>query len=100
VVNPAYRRRGVARQLLEHVEKVANDNGKYLLVSGSFVPKWHESSLTCTKMLDVPVGTIAEQCKMYEKAGYIEVGTIPNFSISPRGGSLVDEKFFFKDLRK
>lgn len=50
-------------------------------------------------MLDVPVGSPAEKNKMYEQAGYIEIGTIPSFSISPKDGSLVDEKFFYKDLR-
>lgn len=50
-------------------------------------------------MLDTPVGAPAEQSKMYEKAGYLEVGVIPAFGISPKDGSLVDEKFFYKDLR-
>lgn len=50
-------------------------------------------------MLDVPVGSPAEQSRMYEQAGYVEVGTIPRFSIDPKDGSLVDEKFFYKDLR-
>lgn len=58
-----------------------------------FIANYH------SKMLDTPVGAPAEQSKMYEKAGYREVGVIPAFGISPKDGSLVDEKFFYKDLR-
>ena len=50
-------------------------------------------------MLDTPVDLPAEQSKIFEKAGYIEIGIIPNFSISPKDGALIAEKFFYKDFR-
>lgn len=48
-------------------------------------------------MLDTTVGLPAE--KVYPKLGYTELGVVPNYGISPADGSLVDEKWFYKDLR-
>jgi len=48
-------------------------------------------------MLDTVVGTPAEH--FYIKAGYIELGVVPKYAINPRDGRLVDDKFFYKDLR-
>ena len=48
-------------------------------------------------MLDTTIGLPAEQ--VYPKLGYIEWGVIPKYGISPANGRLVDEKFFYKDLR-
>lgn len=33
------------------------------------------------------------------KLGYKEFGVLPKYGISPRDGSLVDERFYYKDLR-
>ena len=48
-------------------------------------------------MLDTMVGLPAEH--VYPRLGYIEVGVIPKFGISPKDGTLRDEIFFYKDLR-
>ena len=48
-------------------------------------------------MLDTTIGLPAEH--VYPKLGYTEWGVIPKYGISPADGSLVDEKFFYKDLR-
>jgi hypothetical protein len=49
-------------------------------------------------MLDTVIGSEAEL--VYRRLGYNEVGRIPRYGISPRDGSLVDEIFYYKDLRK
>lgn len=46
-------------------------------------------------MLDTETGTVAEH--LYRKLGYVEVGKIPEFAISP-GGGLKSETFFYKQL--
>lgn len=49
-------------------------------------------------MLDTKVGSVAE--KMYPRLGYTEVGVVPKYGIDPSSGELVDEKWFYKDLRE
>jgi hypothetical protein len=49
-------------------------------------------------MLDTVIGSEAEL--VYPRLGYKEVGRIPRYGISPQDGRLVDEIFFYKDLRK
>lgn len=50
-------------------------------------------------MLDTTIGTAAEH--VYPKWGYIEWGVIPKYGINPADGkTLVDERFFYKDLRE
>jgi hypothetical protein len=34
------------------------------------------------------------------KMGYKEIGVVPNYGFSPKDGKLVDEMFFYKDLRR
>lgn len=46
-------------------------------------------------MIDTEVGTPAES--FYRSLNFQEVGKIPNYGISPKGG-LRDEIFFYKDL--
>lgn len=46
-------------------------------------------------MLDTETGSPAEE--MYRKLGYIELGTIPKYGISPTG-ELKDGTFFYKQL--
>ncbi len=48
-------------------------------------------------MLDTTVGLPAEN--VYPKLGWTLIGVVPKYGISPKDGSLVDEKFFYKDLR-
>jgi hypothetical protein len=49
-------------------------------------------------MLDTTVGTPAEH--MYPKLGYMALGVIPQYGLDPRDRHLVDEVFYWKDLRK
>lgn len=46
-------------------------------------------------MLDTETGSVAEE--VYRKFGYIELGKVPNYSISPGGGQKT-ETFFYKHL--
>ncbi|KAF4624524.1 hypothetical protein G7Y89_g13648 [Cudoniella acicularis] len=48
-------------------------------------------------MLDTEVGSPAEL--VYPKLGYIEIGIVPAYEISPLDGSLKDGRLFYKDLR-
>ena len=49
------------------------------------------------KILDTTIGTPAEQ--LYPKLGYKYLGVIPKYGIGPKTGNLVDEIFYYKDLR-
>ncbi|KAI1608158.1 acyl-CoA N-acyltransferase [Exophiala viscosa] len=80
LVSPLHRRRGVARALMTKLEDVALQNGRWNL------------------MLDTIVGTEAEG--VYPKLGYTRFGVVEEYGYSPRDGSLVDEVWFWKDLRK
>ncbi|KAF2859316.1 acyl-CoA N-acyltransferase [Piedraia hortae CBS 480.64] len=74
-----HRQKGVGRRLMERLEVEAKERGKWLLI------------------LDTVVGPAAE--KVYRRLEYIEWGLLPNFSINPRDGTLMDERWFYKDLR-
>ncbi|KAJ6589231.1 acyl-CoA N-acyltransferase [Mycena capillaripes] len=78
LVSPNFRRRGLARKLLEKLEKEAKIHGQTLL------------------MLDTETGSPAEM--VYPKLGYIQLGTIPKYGVSPVDGSLMAETFFWKQL--
>ncbi|KAL1310901.1 hypothetical protein AAFC00_001130 [Neodothiora populina] len=79
LVDPRFRRMGVAKQLMHKLEEVAIAQRRHLLV------------------LDTEVGSPAEA--VYPRLGYTAVGTIPRYGISPKDGRLVDEIWFYKDLR-
>ncbi|KAK3068135.1 hypothetical protein LTR53_014525 [Teratosphaeriaceae sp. CCFEE 6253] len=86
MVSPKYRYRGVARWVMAKLEEVAREQGRWMLV------------------LDTTIGSGAES--MYPRLGYIEIGTIPvsrvtptKYGIHPHTRQLVDEMFFYKDLR-
>lgn len=49
-------------------------------------------------MLDTKVGSDAEN--VYPRLGYKELGVVPNYGIDPHTGELVDERFFYMDLRE
>ena len=49
-------------------------------------------------MLDTTIGLPADD--VYPKLGWTAYGVIPKYGISPRDGkTLVDERFYYKDLR-
>ncbi|KAK6434897.1 hypothetical protein LTR95_008924 [Oleoguttula sp. CCFEE 5521] len=79
IVSPHHRRRGIARALMERLEAIARENGRWLV------------------MLDTKAGSTAEQ--LYPRMGYNRIGTIPSYGFDPHDGSLVDEVFYYKDLR-
>ncbi|TDZ22680.1 Acetyltransferase [Colletotrichum sidae] len=79
LVSPKFRRRGGARMLMSALEGESIRRGRTLL------------------MLDTEAGSPAED--VFRKFGYIEVGRIPNFGVSPAvPRQLKDEVFFYKQL--
>jgi len=48
-------------------------------------------------MLDTTVGTAAEE--MYPRLGWERLGVVLDYGISAQDGRLLDEVFFWKDLR-
>ncbi|KAF6813721.1 Acetyltransferase [Colletotrichum musicola] len=80
LVSPKFRGRGGARMLMSALEGESIRRGRTLL------------------MLDTEAGSVAEM--MYRKFGYVEVGRIPNYGISPAvPRQLKDEVFFYKHLQ-
>ena len=80
-VSPFHRRKHIATDLMTALEQRASTRGRWSL------------------MLDTTVGSVAEQ--MYPKFGYETLGVVREYSISPKDGeTLLDEVFFWKDLRK
>ncbi len=77
LVHRRARRRGLGAALLEAAEETARDCGKTLLV------------------LDTNTGSDAE--RLYARMGWIRVGTIPGYSVQPRGG-LRATTLFYKTL--
>jgi len=77
-VSPKCRRRGYGRRLMAALEMQAVGRGKTLL------------------MVDTEVGSPAEE--FYKSLDFQVVGKIPKYGISPAGGPLRDETFFYKDL--
>ncbi|KAI8629506.1 acyl-CoA N-acyltransferase [Xylariaceae sp. FL1651] len=77
MVSPKYRQKGAARAMMEFLETEALSRRRTLL------------------LLDTEVGSAAE--KVYPRLGYIEIGRIPKYCISP-SGDMKDELFFYKQL--
>jgi GNAT superfamily N-acetyltransferase len=77
LVHRRARRQGLGAELLRAAEQMAVDCGKTLLV------------------LDTNEGSDAE--RLYERMGWIRVGTIPGYSLQPRGG-LRGTTLFYKAL--
>jgi GNAT superfamily N-acetyltransferase len=71
------RRRGVAQRLMEAVEEAARDERRTLLV------------------LDTVTGGDAE--RLYERAGWQRVGSIPEFALMPDGAPCATT-FFYKAI--
>lgn len=80
VVHRRARGGGVARRMLEEVERAAWDAGFTLLV------------------LDTKQGCAAEG--LYEKSGWSRVGAIPCFAVDPDGVTPHATVVFYKDLRR
>ncbi|KAJ7483538.1 acetyltransferase [Mycena latifolia] len=78
LVSPNFRRRGIARNLMEKLEEVAKIHGQNLL------------------MLDTETGSPAET--VYPKLGYIQLGIVPKYGVSPVDKSLIAGTFFWKQL--
>jgi GNAT superfamily N-acetyltransferase len=78
LVHRRARRRGLGEALLAAAEQTARECGKTLLV------------------LDTNTGSDAE--RLYARLGWVRVGTIPGYSIQPRGG-LSPTTVFYKELR-
>jgi GNAT superfamily N-acetyltransferase len=77
LVHPAQRRKGLARTLMRAAEEATSKVGRRLLV------------------LDTADRSGAET--LYRALGWLEVGTIPGFALSP-AGSLEATKLFYKDI--
>ena len=75
LVRPRFRRRGIARALMDAAEEAARQAGRTLLV------------------LDTEQGSAAEQ--LYVKCGYTRAGVIPRYALSA-GGSLITTVVFYK----
>jgi GNAT superfamily N-acetyltransferase len=77
LVHRSARRRGVARQLMEHAEAAARAEGRTLLV------------------LDTVTGDAAD--RLYERMGWNRVGVIPGYALYPDGRPC-DTTVFWKSL--
>jgi GNAT superfamily N-acetyltransferase len=77
IVHRRARRRGVARALMQELERHARERRFTLL------------------LLDTCKGTTAE--RLYSSLGWIRVGEVPNFALNP-DGSPCDTVFFYKQL--
>ncbi|KAJ7472666.1 acyl-CoA N-acyltransferase [Mycena latifolia] len=78
LVSPNFRRRGIARKLMEKLEEVAKARGQTLL------------------MVDTVTGSPAES--VYPRLGYILLGIVPNYGIHPLDRSLRGGTFYWKQL--
>jgi GNAT superfamily N-acetyltransferase len=78
LVHRRARRRGLGEALLAAAEQTARECGKTLLV------------------LDTNTGGDAE--RLYGRLGWVRIGTIPGYSVQPRGG-LSPTTVFYKELR-
>ncbi|KAE9363651.1 acyl-CoA N-acyltransferase [Stipitochalara longipes BDJ] len=79
LVLPEWRRKGVTKRMMVRLEEVAKKAGRTLL------------------MLDTEKDSPAEL--VYPRLGYVRVGEVPRYMISPLDGSLKDGVWFYKELR-
>ncbi|HEY8646184.1 MAG TPA: GNAT family N-acetyltransferase [Gaiellaceae bacterium] len=77
LVHRSARRRGIAQQLMEQLEREARAEGKTLLV------------------LDAVTG--GDAARLYERTGWNTVGVIPNYALYP-DGRFCDTTVFWKSL--
>lgn len=76
LVHRRARRRGVGAALMQAAEEAGRAAGKTLLVLDTASP---------------------EAERLYERAGWVKVGVIPNYALWPQGG-LCDTTYFYKAL--
>jgi GNAT superfamily N-acetyltransferase len=79
-VSPYHRRKGIARQMMARLETVALS-----------VNRWN-------LMLDTTVGSSAES--VYPRLGYERLGVVTEYGIHPLTAKLVDEVWFWKNIKK
>jgi GNAT superfamily N-acetyltransferase len=79
LVHRSARRRGIARRLMEEIERQALADGRTLLV------------------LDTVTGDDAE--RLYDRLGWRKVGVIPGFALYP-DGRFCDTTVFYKELAR
>ncbi|MGJ1417443.1 GNAT family N-acetyltransferase [Sphingobacterium multivorum] len=77
LVHTDFRRMGIAQNLLQHIENIAIDLNKTLLVLDT--------------VTDSPAYI------MYQKCGWTKVGDIPNYALFPNG-TLCSTTYFYKNL--
>ena len=77
IVHRSARRRGIGRALMQEAERVAQADGRTLII------------------LDTRQGDVAES--LYRDMGYKEVGVIPRYALSSEG-KLTDTIIFFKEI--
>lgn len=78
LVDRQHRRTGIGTRLMQSIEQVARDSGFRLLT------------------LDTKRGDPAE--RLYERLGWVRLGTIHGYALDPDGRSFHDAVFFFKQL--
>jgi GNAT superfamily N-acetyltransferase len=78
LVHPDFRRRGLARALMERIEQVARSKNRDLLT------------------LDTAAGSAAEP--LYHALGYTALGTIPGYARAVHSSALDGATFFYKAL--
>ncbi|KAN0104640.1 acyl-CoA N-acyltransferase [Hyaloscypha variabilis] len=79
LVLPEWRRKGITKRMMVRLEEVARKEGRTLL------------------MLDTEKDSPAEL--VYPRLGYVRVGEVPRYMVSPLDGSLKDSVWFYKELR-
>ncbi|MCB9869144.1 MAG: GNAT family N-acetyltransferase [Planctomycetes bacterium] len=77
LVHRRVRRRGLGAALMRAAEDVARDCGKSLLV------------------LDAVTG--GDAARLYERLGWVRVGSIPGYALLPEGG-LCSTTYYYRDL--
>ncbi|KAM0704107.1 hypothetical protein Q7P35_008339 [Cladosporium inversicolor] len=80
LVSHEFRKRGIARRMMEVLEGAARERRRWMM------------------LLDTTIGSGAEF--VYPKLGYKEIGIVPAYGFSPKDGSMLDEIFFYKDVRQ
>lgn len=77
ITRPSFRKKGIAKKLLQYAEEIARGKGKWLVC------------------LDTAADGGA--AGLYEKMGYIRAGVIPDFALKPYGG-LTPTIVYYKHL--
>jgi GNAT superfamily N-acetyltransferase len=78
LVHPDGRRRGIGRALMLRLEEVAREEGRSLLT------------------LDTVAGSAAQL--LYESLGWVLLGVVPRFALSPDRARLEGSAFFWKEI--